>query len=160
MQQYMPFNPYLTPQQRLLQMEQQYPQLAQPTMPVSTATVNNNLVAIPVTNIEEANAFRVDPNGTPTLFYNAGKNEVYLKRTNTQTGLADFIKYAKAELDTTNENTSVNIKPYAEDFKALNDKLDVFGNKFNQLISLLATEEKTEVEEIKVISAKGGKNVK
>ena len=160
MQQYMPFNPYLTPQQRLLQMEQQYPQLAQPQMPVSTATVNNNLVAIPVTNMEEANAFRVDPNGTPTLFYNAGKNEVYLKRTNTQTGLADFIKFAKLELATTTENAPANTKPYEKDFKALNDKIDSFGNKINELFSLLANENKTEPEEIKIISAKGGKNVK
>ena len=30
MQQFIPFSPYMTAQQRLYQMEQQYPQLAQP----------------------------------------------------------------------------------------------------------------------------------
>ena len=91
MQQFIPFSPYMTAQQRLYQMEQQYPQLAQP-QPQPQQQSNNFLMAIPVTNIDEANAFRVDPQGTPTLFYNAGKNEVYLKRTNMQTGLAEIVR--------------------------------------------------------------------
>lgn len=152
MQQYIPFSPYSTPQQRLYQMEQQYPQLAQS----NSATVNN-MVTIPVTNMEEANAFRVDLNGTPTFFYNAGKNEVYLKRTNTQTGLADFIIFAKTEQPKTDLKQNLGINTYEKNFKALNDKID-------GLYSLLATENKTTVaentEEVKIVSAKGSKNVK
>lgn len=164
MQQFLPFNPYMTPQQRLYQMEQQYPQLAQPQPIQPNSATVNNLVTIPVTNIEEANAFRVDLNGTPTFFYNAGKNEVYLKRTNTQTGLADFIVFGKVEQPKTEPKQNLNINTYEKDFKALNDKIDGFANKIDSLYSLLATENKTvateNAEEIKIVSAKGGKNVK
>lgn len=164
MQQYLPFNPYMTAQQRLYQMEQQYPQLAQPQPVQPNSATVNNLVTIPVTNMEEANAFRVDLNGTPTFFYNAGKNEVYLKRTNTQTGLADFIVFGKVEQPTTEPKQNLSINTYEKDFKALNDKIDSFNSKIDGLYSLLATENKTtveeSVEEVKIISAKGGKNVK
>lgn len=164
MQQFIPFNPYMTPQQRLNFMEQQYPQLAQPQPVQPNSATVNNLVTIPVTNMEEANAFRVDLNGTPTFFYNAGKNEVYLKRTNTQTGLADFIVFGKVEQPKTEPKQNLSINTYEKDFKALNDKIDSFNSKIDGLYSLLATENKTtvaeSVEEVKIISAKGGKNVK
>lgn len=124
MQQYLPFNPYMTAQQRLYQMEQQYPQLAQPQPVQPNSATVNNLVTIPVTNMEEANAFRVDLNGTPTFFYNAGKNEVYLKRTNTQTGLADFIVFGKVEQPKTEPKQNLSINTYEKDFKALNEKID------------------------------------
>lgn len=157
MQQFIPFNPYMTPQQRLYQMEQQYPQLAQPQPVQSNSATVNNLVTIPVTNIDEANAFRVDLNGTPTFFYNAGANEIYLKRTNTQTGAADFIKFAKVAGPTAKEKPFLSTNTYEKDFKALNDKID-------GLYSLFATVPKTpegsESEEVKIISTKGGKNVK
>lgn len=146
MQQYLPFNPYMTAQQRLYQMEQQYPQFANNS---NSATVNN-LVTIPVTNIEEANAFRVDLNGTPTFFYNAGKNEVYLKRTNTQTGLADFIVFGKVEQLKTEPKQNLSINTYEKDFKALNEKID-------GLYSLLATAKNETVAET---TQKGGKNAK
>lgn len=164
MQQFIPFSPYMTPQQRLYQMEQQYPQLAQPQPIQPNSATVNNLVTIPVTNIEEANAFRVDLNGTPTFFYNAGKNEVYLKRTNTQTGLADFIVFGRVEQPKTEPKQNLSANTYEKDFKALNDKIDGFANKIDGLYSLLATENKTTVaentEEVKIVSAKGGKNVK
>ena len=44
------------------------------------------------------------------------------------------------------------MKVYEKDFKAINDKLDGFAMKFNELYSLFTTEQ----EETK----KGGKNVK
>lgn len=145
-------------------MEQQYPQLAQPQPIQPNSATVNNLVTIPVTNMEEANAFRVDLNGTPTFFYNAGKNEVYLKRTNTQTGLADFIVFGKVEQPKTEPKQNLSINTYEKDFKALNEKIDSFNSKIDGLYSLLATENKTtveeSVEEVKIISAKGGKNVK
>lgn len=157
MQQFIPFSPYMTAQQRLYQMEQQYPQLAQP-QPQPQQQSNNYLMAIPVTNVDEANAFRVDPQGTPTLFYNAGKNEVYLKRTNMQTGLADFIVFGKVEQPKTEPKQNLSINTYEKDFKALNDKID-------GLYSLLATVSqksyKAEEENDKVSDkVRGGKNVK
>lgn len=146
MQNFIPYNPYMTAQQRLYQMEQQYPQFANNS---NSATVNNSSV-IPVTNIDEANAFRVDPTGIPTFFYNAGKNEVYLKRTNTQTGLADFIVFGKVEQLKTEPKQNLSINTYEKDFKALNDKID-------GLYSLLATAKNETVAET---TQKGGKNAK
>ena len=154
MQQYLPFNPYMTPQQRLYQMEQQYPQLAQPQPVQPNSATVNNLVTIPVTNMEEANAFRVDLNGTPTFFYNAGKNEVYLKRTNTQTGLADFIVFGKVEQPKTEPKQNLSINTYEKDFKALNEKID-------GLYSLFATvSQKSDKAEEESVQVRGSKNVK
>lgn len=155
MQQFIPnygfgYNPMMTPQQRVSQFEQQYPQLAQQI----------NFVTIPVSNVDEANAFRVDLNGTPTFFYNAGKNEVYLKRTNTRTGFADFITFGKLEQSRSDVKPKTDINTYEKDFKALNDKLD-------NLYSLLANySQKDELsseqvsEQASVQVSKGAKNAK
>lgn len=169
MQQFMPgyINPYMSAQQRLNFMEQQYPNLAQPQM--QQTPVNTNLVTIPVSNIDEANAFRVDLNGTPTFFYNAGKNEVYFKRTNTQTGAADFKTFQLVAEPLVAVKEKISTNTYEKDFKALNDKIDGFNAKIDGLYSLLATvqvepksEQVTEQvsEQVKTIIAKGGKNVK
>lgn len=138
-----PYNPLLTTQQRLAQMEQQYPQFAQTPMPQPQ---KQTLMTIPVTNTDEAKAFMVDINGTPTIFYNAGANEIYLKRTNLQTGGADFFIFRKIESPTTDVKPEKDINTYKEDFKALNDKID-------GLYSLLGQP----VEEPKI---KGAKNAK
>ena len=100
------FNPMMNAQQRVNFMEQ--PQ---------------GLVTLPVTSIDEANAYRVDINGTPTFFYNQGKGEVYLKRTNTQTGMADFIVFKREEITAQPDN-----------FKVINDKLDVLLSNFNPVV--------------------------
>ena len=100
------FNPMMNAQQRVNFMEQ--PQ---------------GLVTLPVTSIDEANAYRVDINGTPTFFYNQGKGEVYLKRTNTQTGMADFIVFKREETTTQPDN-----------FNIINDKLDVLLSNFNPIV--------------------------
>lgn len=108
-------NPYL---QRLNQLEQQYPQYAQPQQQ------QNFFRAFPVTNMEEANATQVAIDGTPTFFYNASKNEIYLKRISMQTGLAEFQKFAIVEQPTKGEkacNCNIN---YSEQFQAINNKLD------------------------------------
>lgn len=143
------FNPMMNAQQRLNYMEQQYPQLVQ--QPVQSQS--QTLITIPVTNIDEANAFRVDLNGTPTFFYNAGANEVYLKKTNTQTGAADFIKFAKADEARTEVKQNLGTNSYEKDFKALNDKIDGFATKIDGLYSLL--QEKPQETE-----TKGGRNAK
>ena len=159
MQQYIPFNPYMTAQQRLYQMEQQYPQLAQP-QPVQPAPAPvNNLITIPVTNIEEANAFRVDLNGTPTFFYNAGKGEVYLKRTNTQTGLADFIVFGKVEQVKEEPKPSVVTNNYEKELKEINSKIDGLYSLFST-VSLKSDKEEEKSDKASEQVSKGGKNVK
>ena len=148
MQQYIPFNPYMTPQQRLYQMEQQYPQLAQPQIAQPSLST---LTTVPVTNIEEANAFRVDLNGTPTFFYNAGKNEVYMKRTNTQTGLADFMTFAKTNTVAVEEKTNA-FDGYEKKLEELSEKIDGLYNLF----STVSSKNDTVGEQ----ASKGGKSVK
>lgn len=138
-----PYNPMMTAQQRLAQMEQQYPQYAQMPIPQQP---KQTLMTIPVTSSDEAKAFMVEPNGTPTFFYNAGANEIYLKRTNLQTGSADFFIFRLQERPKTDVKTEKGINTYKEDFKALNDKID-------GLYSLLGQP----VEEAKT---KGAKNAK
>lgn len=138
-----PYNPMLTAQQRLAQMEQQYPQYAQMPIPQQP---KQTLMTIPVTSPDEAKAFMVDTNGTPTFFYNAGANEIYLKRTNLQTGSADFFIFRLQERPRTDVKTEKGVNTYKEDFKALNDKID-------GLYSLLGQP----VEEPKT---KGAKNAK
>lgn len=155
MQQFVPFNPYMTPQQRLNYMEQQYPQFAQ--QPIQQPT--QELVTIQVTNKDEANAFRVDPNGTPTLFYNAGNNEVYLKRTNRQTGLADFQIFKKVEIAQQPEATSNISINFEKELKSLNDKVDGLYSLFSTVQAPLKQEQPA-VEEIKISPAKGGRSVK
>lgn len=149
------YNPYMTAQQRLYQMEQQYPQLAQQTAPLP-AQPAQTLNTIPVTNIDEANAFRVDLNGTPTFFYNAGKNEIYMKRTNTQTGLADFQIFGRVEQPKSEVKENLGANTYAKDFKALNDKIDGLYS----LLSANQTPQSKEVETeypVHQMPPKGGK---
>jgi len=137
---YTPYNPMLNTRERINQLEQQFPQYTQ----------NANLVTVPVTNMAEANAYRVDVNGTPTFFYNAGANEIYLKRTNLQTGLADFIVYKKAEQPISEVKEQKGINTYEENFKALNDKID---GLYSLLKPIETPEEYSETK-------KAGKNAK
>lgn len=146
--------PLINAQQRIAQYDQQMmPQVQQPMQQQQVQPQAVNYVAIPVANIEEANAYRVDLNGTPTFFYNVGKNEIYLKRTNTQTGAADFFVFAKQEQQISEVDEKKNINTYEKDFKALNDKIDGFSSKIDDLYSLL--QEKTQE-----VEHKGGKNAK
>ena len=103
------FNPMMSPQQRLTQLEQQYPQFSQPI----------GFKVVPVANVEEANASQIDLNGNPVFFYNKGKNEIYVKQFNVQTGLADF--YTFSRMETVTETPQIVTK---DDFKIINEKLD------------------------------------
>lgn len=158
MQQFMPFNPYMSPQQRLNYMEQQFPQLAQQNPFVQTQQNTQNLVTIPVTSIEEAKAFRVDLSGTPTFFYNTGKNEIYIKRTNTQTGEADFrIFQPVVESLLLSEKNNVNL--YEKDFKTLNEKIDGLYSLFTNSAQV-SNETEQVSDQVSEQVKKGGKNVK
>ena len=142
------YQPMLNAQQRIQQYEQMMPQVQQPMQQQTPhqQTTPQVLQTIPVSTIEEAKAYIVDTFGTPTLFYNAGKNEIYLKRTNKQTAEAEFFVFAKQEQPLSEVKEEKSINTYEKDFKALNDKID-------GLYSLLQ-EKPQEVE------TKGGKNAK
>ena len=117
------YNPMLTAQQRLAQMEQQF-------IPQQQSQIN--FKAIPVTNREEANATPVDINGTPTFFYNQAKSEVYIKRVNLNTGLAEFLIFGRLEEPLSEVNVPVNSFSYEKDFQALNEKLDTLHSILTQ----------------------------
>lgn len=160
MQQFIPFNPYMTPQQRLNFMEQQYPQLSQQNSFAQPQQNSQNLVTIPVTSIEEAKAFRVDLNGTPTFFYNTGKNEIYIKKTNTQTGEADFKIFQPVVEPLLNEKKNIN--NYENDFKNLNDKIDGLYSLFATVQENKKTDQVSDQvgDQVKISTTKGIKNVK
>lgn len=153
------YQPMLNAQQRIQQYEQMMPQVQQPMQQQAPQqqTTPQILQTIPVSTIEEAKAYIVDAFGTPTLFYNAGKNEIYLKRTNKQTAEAEFFVFAKQEPQNAEEKSE---KPilinYEQDFKALNDKMDGFDKK----LEILNTELKEKLQRMIESESKGGKNVK
>lgn len=140
-------NPMFNAQQRLNQLEQQYPQYAQTSI---QQTKQPTLTIIPVTNKEEATAFLVDAFGAPTFFYNAGANEIYLKRTNLETGGADFVIFSKVAKPLRGVKDEKGINTYKEDLKTLSNKID-------GLYSLL---QPTPIEDYSKSNAKGVKNAK
>lgn len=126
MQNYLNYNPMATPQQRLMQLEQQQ-------------QFSRGFSVIPVTNEQEAYAAQIDIlNGTPSFFWNQNAGEIYLKQIN-QYGKADFIKFAKQDKPVLNENISKNTNIYEEDFKALNDKIDGLTSSIKTLLTKTPT---------------------
>lgn len=121
------YQPLVSAQERINQFNQMIPQQVQQPVQQQQTTQQSApqmLNAIPVSTIEEAKAYIVDPLGVPTLFYNAGKNEVYLKRTNKQTAEAEFFTFAKTEEPLSEVKDEKGINTYEKDFKALNEKID------------------------------------
>lgn len=147
------YNPNLSAMQRMQQLERQY------QMPQQSQQQRQGAIIMPVSNQEEANAYIVSPEGTPTFFYNAGKKEIYLKQTNKDTGSADFFVFKAVKAPTKEEKEEKQEKEekekpvtYEKDFKALNDKID-------GLYSILSKPETVE-EEIPEKPIKGAKNAK
>ena len=95
--------------------------------PQQAASQNINTV-IPVSNKEEAVATPVDlVNGTPTFFHNKGKNEIYIKQFDVQSGSATIKTYIQSEGDSKPESESKNnfdIKTYKKDIDYLKSGID------------------------------------
>lgn len=88
---YQPYiNPMATPQQRLAQMEQQYPQFAPQPQPIQQPTVQAGQIANAslVMNKEEALAQQV-PDFAMGVFVNKAANEIYVKKLGNN-GLPEF----------------------------------------------------------------------
>lgn len=81
--------------------------------------------AISVTNKSEANSVIPDTTGIPTLFWNKGADEIYLKQFDITTGLGIFKEYVLKQPEQTEQHEEVTPqKNYDEDFKILGNKLD------------------------------------
>lgn len=74
------YNPMMTPQQRLAEMEQQYPQFA-PQQPQQNMQPNF-LKGRAVTSIDEAKAALIDLDGSLHIFTDIGNNCIYTKQIN------------------------------------------------------------------------------
>lgn len=99
-----------------------------------TAAQNINTV-IPVSNKEEAVATPVDlVNGTPTFFYNKGKNEIYIKQFDVQSGSATIKTYIQIEYDSKPDNENKNnfdINTYKKDMDYLKAAIDGLYKMFS-----------------------------
>lgn len=89
--------------------------------PMTNAQPQQSFITLPVSNIQEANSYRVSMDGTPTYFHNIGAGEIYMKRTNRQTGLCDFETYTKIA---PNKVDSITLE-------TLNQKIDVIYTLLN-----------------------------
>ena len=139
MQQFMNFNPYMTPQQRIAQMEQQY-NMNFAQQPVQTVQ-QQGYKLVTIGSIEEAKAAPVDTiNDTPSFFFNRGKNEIYLKQYNSQNGSPIFCTFQLVQEPTNEVNKKTEPNIYENNFKALNDKIDGLYS----LISTIQVEPKSE----------------
>lgn len=110
------FNPYYQPYNRMTNMEQNY------NFTPSIQQQGYRMVA--VSDVAEANATTVDNNGLPTFFYNKGKNEIYLKALDVNTGGAIFQKFTLATMPI-NESKGQNDKDvYSDKLNSIEGKLD------------------------------------
>ncbi len=138
-------------------MQQQYntPQQTQQVQQQTQQVVN---AVIPVSAKEEATATPIDLiNGTPTFFYNKGKNEIYLKQFDVKTGAAVLKTFIQLEGDSMPEKASkidLDIDTYKKDINYLKSGID-------SLHKMLAEndyeEEEEEEEEVIKPKKKGNK---
>lgn len=109
------YNPYYQPYNRMTNMEQNY------NFTPSIQQQGYRMVA--VSDVAEANATTVDNNGLPTFFYNKGKNEIYLKALDVNTGGAIFQKFSLATMPS-NESKGQNEDVYSDKLNSIEGKLD------------------------------------
>ena len=100
--------------------------------------IQNGNMVIPVSNKEEATATPVDlVNGTPTFFYNKGKNEIYIKQFDVRSGAATVKTYIQLERDNKPDNESKNnfdINSLKKDMDYLKSGMDSLHKMFAENI--------------------------
>ena len=87
-----PYGIYQTPQQRLAQLEAQYPQYSAPVQNTAKQPIISSLVM----DRQEAVAVQVPMDGTLGVFINPVKNEVYTKKLGNN-GLPEFKTYREIQ---------------------------------------------------------------
>ncbi len=114
----------MTPQQRMEQLVNQYPQYFNPSVQ-QAVNPSSNWRIIPVSNIDEANATPVDLSGNPLFFYNRATKEIYMKQLD-QTGAAPLISFtmkSQEQIKLSPEQTKP-VYDFQNDLKRLNNKID------------------------------------
>lgn len=114
-----------SPQQRMEQMVNQYPQYFSPNVQQAVNT-SNGWRTIQVSNIDEANATPAEWGGIPLFFYNRSANEIYMKQMD-QSGAAPLItfilKSKQDEIKLSEEQTKP-VTDYQNDLRKLNNKVE------------------------------------
>ncbi len=95
-------------------------------------TTQQSFLTLPVSNIQEATSYRVSLDGTPTYFHNMSTGEIYLKRTNRQTGTCEFEVFTKVMPEKVNSIT-----------------LETLNQKIDGIYTLLNPVEEKKVKEVK-----------
>ena len=113
-----------------------------------------NSYIIPISNKEEATAAQIDLiNGTPSFFYNKGKNEIYLKQFDTQNGTAIFKTYGElqpTEEPLNNVSTQTDINRYDEELTYIKNGID----GLYRMLSDIQKQNEEDIEEEKKVKKK------
>ena len=130
----MSYNPMATAQQRLAQMEQQYPQFAQPQQPIQgMQPISQNFApnqqpmymkCRAVTSFDEAKAAMIDLDGSLHVFTDVANGKIYTKQINLD-GTATLNVYSRVPIgDPGKVDNSPNENPVGQ---------DVFNQTINSL---------------------------
>lgn len=117
------YNPnYMPMQQRLNQMEQQYPQFAQNNTNTSSIPSSSMLKGRPVTGVDEAKAAPIDFDGSVHIFPDIANKRIYTK----QLGMDGLPVFSVYELIPYTENKIKDSETYVSsiDFEQLKQKVD------------------------------------
>lgn len=127
------YNPLISTQQRLQQMEQQYPQFAQPNnmqMQVNSPYIKCRAV----TSYDEAKAALIDLDGSLHVFVDAANRKIYTKQINLD-GTASLNSYSlETPSDVSNipNKSFVSTEIFDKAITSLNKQIADLEEKFNQ----------------------------
>lgn len=125
------YNPMLQPQQqRLADLEQQYPQFSQPQ--TRQPVVSQNFIKCrAVTSIDEAKASMIDLDGSINVFVDTGNKRIYTKQINLD-GTASLNTYELVE-----NTPPISNEPDKSVSYVKQEELETVCNSFNQQIENL-----------------------
>jgi hypothetical protein len=117
----MPYNPMMNAQQRLQQLEQQYPQYQQPLPNQQTVGIQGKIVS----DFETVKATETPLDGSITYFPLVNGDYIYTKFLNMNTGSSDYAVYKKiVEEQQAEKNEEFDIKAYLDEkFETLKQEL-------------------------------------
>lgn len=121
-----PYNPGLTAQQRLAQMEQQYPQFSQQGQYVQPQQPQPiGIQGKIVSDFETVKSTEIPLDGSISYFPTANREYVYAKFLNINTGASDYEVYRRVtENQQTEQREEFDIKAYLDEkFEALRQEL-------------------------------------
>lgn len=122
------YNPILQPQQqRLAELEQQYPQFSQP-QPRQPIISQNFIKCRAVTSIDEAKASMIDLDGSINVFVDTGNKQIYTKQINLD-GTASLNTYRLVE-----NTPPISNEPDKSVSYVKQEELETVCNSFNQQI--------------------------